>query len=333
MAPHDHPFPGRPGRDQTHDHAHDGEHLHAHDRGHGHVHAHAPTAIGRAFLIGIAVNCVYLIAEAAFGVAVNSLALIADAAHNLGDVLALGAAWGALVLAKRLPSARYTYGLRRSSILAALSNAIVLLIVTGGVAWEAIIRLFAPASTGGAIIMAVAAAGIVVNGGTALLFMGGRRGDLNVQAAFQHMAADALVALGVVFAGGLIMITGWPWLDPAVSLIVSAVIVVTTWSLLRELVNLSLDAVPEHIDRAAVERYLTSVPGVLEVHDLHIWGLSTTETALTVHLICAPGADRDMLLLRVCTEAQTGFGIGHATVQLETEALARQCELRPDHVV
>lgn len=310
-------------------------HRHSHDRGHGHDdgHAHAPANFGRAFAIGIALNLAYLIAEAGFGVAANSLALISDAAHNLGDVLALGTAWGAASLATRQPSGRYTYGLRRTSIFAAVGNAVVLLIVTGGVAWQSIVRLLAPEPTHGFTVIVVAAAGIAVNGGTALLFLRGRKDDLNIRGAFQHMAADAAIALGVVMAGAAILATGWRWLDPAAGLVVGAVIVVGTWSLLREAVNLSLDAVPEGIDRAAVKAYLDTLPGIVEVHDLHIWALSTTETALTAHLIHDDGTPHDALLPEICTQIRERFGIGHATIQLETPELARQCALRPDHVV
>ena len=306
-------------------------HDHAHDH-HG-AHAHAPPTFGTRFAVGIALNLAYLVAEAGFGIASNSLALVSDAAHNFGDVLALGGAWGATVLATRRPSGRYTYGLRRTSILTALANAIVLLVVTGGVAWEAVVRLVTPESTHGMTVLVVAAVGMAINGATALLFFSGRKGDLNVRGAFQHMAADALVSLGVVVVGILILVTGWPWLDPAVSLGVSAVIVAGTWSLLRESLNLSLDAVPEGIDREEVNEYLRALPGVLEVHDLHIWGLSTTETALTAHLICAGLAGNETLLPEICAEVKRRFGIGHATIQLETEELARQCALRPDHVV
>jgi cobalt-zinc-cadmium efflux system protein len=308
-------------------------HDHDHDHAHSHGHAHAPVHFGRAFAIGIALNLAYLVVEAGFGVAANSLALISDAAHNLGDVLALGAAWGAATLAARRPSGRYTYGLRRTSIFAAVGNAVALLIVTGGVAWQAIMRLIAPEPTHGVIVIVVAAAGIVVNGSTALLFLRGRKDDLNIRAAFQHMAADAAIALGVAAAGGAILATGWQWLDPAAGLIVGAVIVAGTWSLLREAVNLSLDAVPEGIDRTAVKAYLDALPGIVEVHDLHIWGLSTTETALTAHLIYADGTRHDALLPEICTAVRERFGIGHATIQLETPELARQCALRPDHVV
>ncbi|MBN9560380.1 MAG: cation transporter [Alphaproteobacteria bacterium] len=322
-------------------HHHDDEH-HAHDEKEGgHArhhhgaggHVHAPANFGRAFAIGIALNAAYVLAEAFYGVAAHSLALLADAGHNLGDVLGLLAAWGASVLSKRSPSGRYTYGLRRSSILAALSNAVVLLVVTGGIAWEGIRRLIDPEPAAGATIMIVAAVGIAVNGITAYLFMSGRKSDLNIKGAFLHMASDALVALGVVIAGGLILWTGWHWLDPAISLVISVAIVVGTWSLLRDSVNLSLDAIPEGIDPHAVEASLKELPGVTEVHDLHIWGLSTTDTALTAHLVrLDPANDDDLLHLAVET-MRDRFEIGHATLQLETQAMADLCKLRSAEVV
>ena len=257
-----------------------------HHSGHHHgpsAHTHAPADFGRAFLIGITLNAAYVLAEAFYGIASHSLALLADAGHNASDVLGLFAAWGASVLSKKRPGGRYTYGLRGSTILAALANAVVLLVVTGGIAWEAIRRLQSPEPTAGLTIIIVAAIGVLINGGTALLFMSGRKADLNIRGAFLHMASDALVTLGVVAAGGLILWTGWLWLDPAISLVISLVIVVATWSLLRDSVNLALSAVPAGIDRDGVERYLTSLPGIASVHDLHSWGMSTTETALTAH--------------------------------------------------
>jgi len=274
-----------------------------------------------------------VLGEAFYGVVAHSLALLADAGHNFGDVLGLAAAWLASVLGKRRPSGRYTYGLRRSSILAALGNAVVLLIVTGGIAWEGIRRLMHPEPSGGTVIMAVAAAGIVVNGVTALLFMSGRKDDLNIRGAFTHMASDALVALGVVVAGGVILWMGWLWLDPAISLVISAVIVVGTWSLLRDSVSLALDAVPPGVNQDKVMAFLRGLPGVTELHDLHIWAMSTTETALTAHLV-RPGASIDDDLLRhTCDELKEHFSISHATLQVEAGNGAHPCALQPDGVV
>lgn len=218
-------------------------------------------------------------------------------------------------------------------MLAALGNAVALLIITGGITWEAIRRMMEPEPTAGATILVVAAAGIVINGVTALLFISGHKDDLNIRGAFLHMASDALVALGVLVAGGLILLTGWLWLDPAISLVVSAVIVVGTWSLLRESVHLSLDAVPQGINRAEVEGYLNELPGIVEVHDLHIWGLSTTENALTTHLVVADGTGHETLLPQVCIGLRKRFGIGHVTIQVGTAEIASLCALRPDHVV
>jgi cobalt-zinc-cadmium efflux system protein len=319
---------------RDHGHEHDGHNDHAHRHAHGSGgHSHAPVSFGGAFAIGITLNLAYVAAEAFYGVAAHSLALLADAGHNLGDVLGLTAGWTAALLVKRRPSARFSYGLGRTSVLAALGNAIALLIITGGIAWEAILRLMEPEPTAGVTIMVVAAVGIIVNGATALLLIAGRRDDLNIRGAFLHMASDALVAVGVVVAGGLILVTGWPWLDPAISLVISAVIVAGTWSLLRDALHLSLDAVPPGIDRAKVEGYLTELPGIVEIHDLHIWGLSTTESALTTHLVCTDGTGHETLLLQVCGELRKRFGIGHATIQFETAEIARLCALRPDHVV
>ncbi|MGI8841944.1 MAG: cation diffusion facilitator family transporter [Caulobacteraceae bacterium] len=296
-------------------------------------HHHAPAAFGRAFAVGIALNAAYVTVEAIYGVLANSLALLADAGHNFGDVLSLAVAWLAAWLARKAPSARYTYGLRGSSILAALSNAVVLLVVTGGIAWAAILRLAHPAPAAGTTMMVVAAIGAAVNGLTAWLFAAGRKGDLNIRAAFLHMASDALVALGVVVAGGLILLTGQTWLDPAVSLAIGAIIVMGTWSLMRESLDLALQAVPTGVDRAAVLGYLAGLPGVAEVHDLHIWGMSTTETALTAHLVRPGGAIDDGLIVQACADLKTRFSVHHATLQIENGAGAHACDLAPREVV
>jgi cobalt-zinc-cadmium efflux system protein len=307
-----------------HDPAHHHDREHAHGHGHHHHH-HAPADFGRAFAIGIALNAAYVIGEAAYGVSANSLALLADAGHNAGDVVSLGLAWLAAWLSGKAPSTRYTYGLRSSSILAALANAVLLAVITGAIAWEAVLRLLTPQSAAGATMMAVAAVGIAINGATALMFASGRKRDLNVRSAFQHMASDALVALGVVAAGAAILYTHWLWLDPVVSLVISAVIVVGTWSLLREALALALAGVPIGVDQSGVASYLAGLPGVTDVHDLHIWGMSTTETALTAHLV-RPGAGMDdALLAQVCGELKTRFAIHHATLQVESGAAP--CEL------
>lgn len=325
MQDHDH-------HHHDHDHGHDHHHDHGHHHGLG-GHSHAPASFGRAFAIGLALNLAYVAGEAVYGVLGHSLALLADAGHNLGDVLGLAAAWMATWLGGKAPSARYTYGLRRSSILAALSNAVLLLLVTGGIAWEAVQRFMQPAHPAAHIIMVVAAVGIFVNGFTALLFMSGRKHDLNLRGAFMHMLSDALVQAGTVVAGAVILLTGWSWMDPLVSLVISVVIVVGTWSLLRDAVNLSLDAVPTGIDDEAVARYLRDLPGIAAIHDLHIWALSTTEVALTVHLVGDEMANGEALLPHIAEEMKVRFGIGHATMQFETLAMAETCFLRPDHVV
>ena len=301
---------------------------HQHDRGHH----HSPHGHDRAFAIGTALNLGFVMAEIAFGLLANSMALLADAAHNFGDVLGLLLGWGAAWLARRPPTRRRTYGWGRSSILAALLNATILLIGVGAIGVEAVHRLLAPEPVREGTVILVAAAGILINGATALLFLRGRGHDINVRAQFVHMAADAGVSAGVVLAGLLILLTGWGWLDPAASLAIGVVIVATTWGLLRESIDLAMDAVPGGVAQEAVQDYLASVPGVLEVHDLHIWGLSTTQTALTAHLVCAdPSAERT--LHDVTTELRDRFGIGHATLQIENDTDAELCRLRPHDVV
>ena len=295
-------------------------------------HSHGTSNFGKAFAIGVSLNLVYVIVQVVFGIRANSVALLADAAHNLSDVLGLALAWGAIVLAKRRPTQRFTYGLRGSSILAALANGAFLLLVTGGIIWEAVQRIVEPAPVSGNIVIAVAALGIVINFGTALLFRAGRKHDLNIRGAYLHMAADAAVSLGVVLAGIGIVLTGWQWLDPAVSLIVGAVIVFGTWGLLRDSVRLALDAVPEGIEIDRVRSYLAGLPGVTELHDLHIWGMSTTETALTVHLVIPKGHPGDQFVASVCQHVRETFRIGHTTIQVETDP-AHPCELAPEHVV
>ena len=302
----------------------------------GHVHpphSHAHSNYGRAFAIGIALNLLYVGGEAVAGIASGSLALLADSGHNLGDVLGLSLSWGAAVLSRRQPSGRFTYGLRSSSILAALSNAIILLVVTGGIAWEAVWRITHPVPVASGIVIWVAAAGIVVNGATALLFASGRLHDLNIKSAFLHMAADTLVTAGVVAAGVVIWLTSWYWLDPAVSLIVSAVIVLGTWGLVRNAINLALDAVPEGVDAAAVRAHLLAMPGVTALHDLHIWGMSTTETALTCHLVLPGGHPGDAVLNGVAQQLHHLFGIQHTTIQIELADTEEACVLTPEHVV
>jgi cobalt-zinc-cadmium efflux system protein len=260
-----------------------------HEPGSGHLHIHAPKSFGFAFALGAALNIGFVAVEAGFGILSNSTALLADAGHNLSDVIGLLVAWGASVLSQRAPTARYTYGLRSSSILAALFNAMFLLTAVGAIAWEAIQRFSQPAPVAARTVMIVAAVGIAINGLTAWMFASGRKSDINIRGAFLHMAADAAVSAGVVVAGGLILLTGWQWVDPAVSLVICAIIVWSTWGLLKDSVRMSLAAVPGNIDASSVSAYLRQLPGVVQLHDLHIWPVSTTETALTCHLVIPGG--------------------------------------------
>jgi cobalt-zinc-cadmium efflux system protein len=306
---------------------------HDHDHDHGHGHAHAPKDFGRAFLLGVVLNSGFVAAEFVYGISANSLALIADAGHNLSDVLGLLLAWGASALVKRSPTSRFTYGLRSTSILAALGNAVLLLVVTGGIAWEAISRFRTPAEIDSMTVIAVAALGVVVNLGTALLFISGRKDDLNIRAAFMHMAGDAAISLGVVIAGFAILYTGWQWLDPLVSLTIAVLVIAGTWGLLRDSMNLALHAVPDGIDSAKVKLYLGSIDGVTEVHDLHIWGMSTTETALTAHLVMPQGYPGDSFRNRICEELHERFRIAHSTLQVELADSSEKCRLAPNEVV
>jgi cobalt-zinc-cadmium efflux system protein len=303
----------------------------AHD--HSHSHSTSPRNFNAAFAIGIALNTAYVLFEAIFGVIGHSLALLADAGHNLSDVLGLLLAWGASAMSKSLPTKRRTYGLRGSSILAALFNAIFLLVSVGAIVWEALRRFKAPADVAATTIIWVSLLGIAINTGTALMFRSGRDRDLNIRGAFLHMAADAAISAGVVIAGFAILWTGWHWIDPVMSLLISAVIIWGTWDLLRESTNLALQAVPRNIELEKVERYLAQLPGVAKVHDLHIWAMSTTETALTVHLVKPDGNIDDELLARVCDDLQENFRIGHVTIQLECGSQAHPCKQAADHAV
>lgn len=284
----------------------------------GHDHDHAPT-FGRAFAIGIALNLGFVAVEAGYGFATNSVALLADAGHNLSDVAGLALAWAAAWLAGRATSPRFTYGLRRSSILAALANAILLMLAVGAIALEAVRRFADPQPVEAGTVMAVAAAGIVVNGVTAWLFARGRHGDLNIRGAFLHMVADAAVSAGVVVAAFLTLRTGATWIDPATSLVIAAVIVAGTWGLLRDSLRMALDGVPPGVEVAAVEARLAALPGVAHVHHLHIWPVSTTDTALTAHLLLPAGHPGDGFLSDAAAMVEREFGIGHATFQIEMQ--------------
>jgi cobalt-zinc-cadmium efflux system protein len=303
-------------------------HTHTHTPGH-----HAPADYNRAFAIGIGLNVLLVLVQAVYGWLAGSLALLADAGHNLGDVMGLVLAWGAAILAGRIPTMRRTYGMRRASIYAAVVNGLVLMLASGAIALEAIRRFSEPQPVAGGLVAWVAGAGILVNAGTALLFMRGRATDLNIRGAFMHMASDAVVSLGVLVSALAIRYTGLMWLDPATSLLIVAVIVAGTWSLLHESLDLAMDAVPRNIDIEEVLSYLEDLPGVIEVHDLHVWAMSTTECALTAHLVRPDGTGDDALLARTCRDLHDRFGIEHATLQVEYGDAAHPCYLAPPHVV
>jgi cobalt-zinc-cadmium efflux system protein len=303
---------------------------HSHDHAHGH--GHAPADFGRAFAIGIALNTGFVVIEGLFGFFANSVALLADAGHNLSDVLGLVVAWVAAELAKRAPTTRFTYGLGGSSILAALFNSMFLLVAVGAIGWEAILRLMHPEPVGETVVIVVAIIGIFVNGITAWLFVSGRKSDLNIRGAFLHMAADATVSAGVVIAGFAILLTGWQWLDPLVSLAIVAVILASTWGLLRDSVAMTLSAVPAEIEPAAVRGALVALPGVSGLHDLHIWPMSTTDISMTAHLVMPAGHPGDAFLMNAAAAMQDHFGIGHVTLQVET-SVDTACALAPDDVV
>jgi cobalt-zinc-cadmium efflux system protein len=282
-----------------------------------HHHHHAPPDYNRAFAIGVALNVVFVVIEAVYGVLSDSLALLTDAGHNLSDVLGLLLAWGAAVLAKRRPSPRRTYGYSRATIIASLFSGLLLMGAVGAIGWEAVTRLMDPPAPAGKTIMIVAAIGVVINTVTALLFFSGRKDDLNIRGAFLHMAADAAVSLGVVLSGALILFYGFNWIDPVISLVIAAVILLSTWGLLRDSLNLAVDAVPRNVNPDAVREYLRSLPGTTALHDLHIWAMSTTDTALTAHLVMEAMPADDEFLNGVAKTLESKFSINHATIQLE----------------
>ena len=330
MGSHDHH--GHQHHDHAdHSHAHGRDHGHAHDHGHGHGHVHAPANFGKAFALGITLNIALVVAEAIYGYVGNSTALLADAGHNLSDVLGLIVAWGASIAARRAPAGRFTYGFRASTILAALANAVFLLVATGAIGWEAILRLREPEPVAGVTVMVVAGIGILINGFTALLFARGRKDDINIEGAYLHMAADAAVSLGVVVSAALINWTGWLWLDPITSLVICATILWSTTSLLRGSIDMSMAAAPKGTDLAAIRAFLLARPGVSGIHDLHVWPISTTETALTCHLVMPAGSD-DAFLMQTTQLLKTSFRIGHTTLQVETHP-DNGCALAPDDVV
>jgi cobalt-zinc-cadmium efflux system protein len=288
--------------------------------------------MGRAFAVGVSLNTIFVVIEVGAGFLSHSMALLADAGHNLSDVLALLMAWAATILARRAPTSRRTYGLRKGTILASLGNAVFLLLAIGAIVSESIHRLTLPNVVSTRTVMITAAVGVAINTATALLFMRGRKEDLNVRGAFLHMASDAVISVAVVIGAGVIALTGLQWIDPVISLGIAVVIVIGTWGLLRDSVNLALDAAPRGIDVDAVRAWLAGLPGVEEIHDLHIWAMSTTETALTAHVIRPANSDGDSFLHSACEGLAARFNIGHATLQVETDA-ANACRLAPAEVV
>lgn len=312
----------------AHDHSHGHHHGHdhkGHSHGHGHGHSHAPASFDRAFAIGIALNIAYVVAESGAGLWTGSVALLADAGHNLSDVLGLAVAWGGAALARSAPTKRFTYGLKGSTILAALANAVFLLVALGAIVTEAMQRLGNPPAVTGLTVSLVAGIGIAINAFTAWLFARGRKGDINIRGAYLHMLSDALVSAGVVAAGIAIWATGFGWIDPLVSLVIAALIFWQTWGLLRETVEMSLAAVPRAIDYDAVTEALEALPGVARVHDLHIWPMSTTEPVLTAHLVMPEGHPGDGFLVAARTMLRERFAIGHATLQVEMGGECAAC--------
>ena|SRR5579883_1718560 len=314
------------GHSHEHGHAHDHSHdHHGHGHGHGH-HAHLPGDSSNVRLgVALSLNLVFVALECAFGLLSNSVALIADAGHNLGDALGLGFAWAALHLSRRPPGGRFTYGLGRSSVLAALSNAVLLLLACGAIAWEAVGRMSSPPAVAGSTVAGVAACGIVLNGLSAWLLHAGSEHDLNRRSAFMHMLADAGVSAGVLLSGLAIALTGLRWIDPVVSLLIVLIVLVSTFGLLRDSIHLSLDAVPAGVDSSAVLAFLRDQRGVTDVHDLHIWALSTTSVALTAHLVVPEAGTADALLSSVTPNLKRRFHIDHATLQIERDRCDHGC--------
>ena len=315
MSRHDDHDPG---------HAHDSAHGHVH----GHAHAHGPANHDRAFAIGITINLLFVAIEAFYGWRADSLALLADAGHNLGDVAGLVLAWAGAVAGRLAPGPRHTYGWKRASILAAFANALLLLVAIGSLAWAAIGRIAAPPPIEAITVMAVAAIGIVVNLGTAMLFMRGRDSDINIRGAFLHMAADAAVSAGVVVAGACVLWFGWTWLDPVMTLVIAVVILLGTWGLFRDSLHLMFDGVPAHIDLEAVRAELAALPGVARVSDLHVWAVGTTQVALTAHLVTPAGHPDDAFYRRAAARMAERFAIDHCTLQAATETLMAPCDGR-----
>lgn len=321
---HDHAAPGS-AKAAPRGHGHGHGHDHAHGHSHGHHHHGDPNSQGRAFAIAIALNSIFVLVEFGYGFIAHSTALMADAGHNLSDVLGLMLAWGAAILAKRAPSGRFTYGLRSSSMLAALFNAMLLMLACGAIAWEAVQQLLDPHPVNGVTVSVVAAVGIAINGFSAWLFMAGSKDDLNIRGAYLHLAADAAISLGVLLAGLAVLYTGWLWLDPMVSIAIVILVMLGTWSLLRESLRMMLAAVPQNVDAVAVKQYLQASVGVREVHDMHIWSMSTTETALTAHLVMPEGHPGDAALDGLRQQLRERFAIQHSTLQIELGTTDHAC--------
>jgi cobalt-zinc-cadmium efflux system protein len=309
-----------------HEHGHDHGHDHGHSHGHGHAHGIATQGINARMAIAVALNLIFVVIEGGFGFISNSVALIADAGHNLSDVLGLVCAWTAMFLGRRAPGAKFTYGMGRSTVLAALVNAVLLLLACGAIAWEAVSRLASPPSVAGATVIGVAACGIVINGLSAWLLHAGSHGDLNRRSAYIHMLGDAAISVGVLLSGAIILYTGWSRLDPIVSLLIVAAILASTWGLLRDSLHLSLDGVPSSVNSTAVMSYLADQRGVTDVHDLHIWALSTTSVALTAHLVVPDRGAEDALLHALTPDLKRRFHIHHATLQIERDRCEHGCE-------
>jgi cobalt-zinc-cadmium efflux system protein len=302
------------------------DHDHGHDHGHHH-HSFDPNGNTRAFALAIGLNTIFVAIEFGYGFIAHSTALMADAGHNLSDVLGLMLAWGASVLAKRATSTRYTYGLRSTSILAALGNALLLMLACGAIGWEAVHRFASPAPVAGVTVAVVAAIGVAVNGISAWLFMSGRKDDINIRGAYLHMAADAAISLGVVVSGLVIMGTGWTWIDPVVSIVIVLFILVSTWALLKESLRMALAAVPDNVDAEKVAAFLRERPGVTAMHDLHIWAMSTTQTALTAHLVMPGGYPGDAAVDAITDQLKAEYAIHHCTLQVELGTTTHGCAL------
>jgi cobalt-zinc-cadmium efflux system protein len=325
---HDHDHHSH-GPNCKHDHDHGHSHDHGHDHGHHH-HAIDPNGNMRAFALAIGLNSAFVALEFGYGFIANSTALMADAGHNRSDVLGLLLAMGAAMLARKTPSGRYTYGLRSSSILAALLNALLLMLACGAIGWEAVQRIANPAPVAGMTVAVVAAIGVAINGFSAWLFMAGSKGDINIRGAYLHMAADAVISLGVVISGLAIMGTGWTWLDPLVSIVIVLFILGSTWSLLKESLRLVLAAVPDNVNPDQVSAFLLAQPGVASIHDLHIWAMSTTETALTAHLVMPAGYPGDAAIDAIVASLKETHAIHHCTLQVEQGTTVHDCALHGD---